>query len=232
VLELNERDVVTLRLVMFFFSQHLKAIKVVTLLDPLASKLTASGSNLINKSQTGFKINAMKFALAIASTLSKGIRLANSVETTYKKCDKISTGSNIDVVSKLNISFKVAPLKARLNSFGSPANVNAINELVTHVPIFEPIIIGIADCTSGIMPAPTILTAIDVVAVAFCIMAVNTIPIAKAANGFAKINLITGPALIAYGATIVKPMVIKLRDNKKKYNKTMKSIIFRMAKII
>ena len=45
------------------------------------------------------------------------------------------------------------------------ANVNAINELVTHVPIFEPIIIGIADCTSGIIPAPTILTAIDVVAI-------------------------------------------------------------------
>ncbi|RNA36489.1 hypothetical protein BpHYR1_021095 [Brachionus plicatilis] len=71
------------------------------------------------------------------------------------------------IVKKLNISLRVAALKALLNLIRSSEKVKAIKELVTQVPIFEPIIIGIALFTDGIMPAPTMVTAIDVVAVAF-----------------------------------------------------------------
>ncbi|RNA36608.1 hypothetical protein BpHYR1_045402 [Brachionus plicatilis] len=64
------------------------------------------------------------------------------------------------------MSFNVAALNARLNSTGSPERVSATKELVTHVPMFEPIMIGIAFFADGMMPAPTIVTTIEDVAVA------------------------------------------------------------------
>ena len=60
------------------------------------------------------------------------------------------------------------------------------------------------------------ITAIDVVAVAFCIRAVNKMPIESAANGFDRINLITSPACRAYLDTNVKPIDIKLSESKNK----------------
>lgn len=116
------------------------------------------------------------------------IALVRARDMAFNMPKMISIGSRTAVVSKLNPSLRVAALKARLNSFGSPAIVKAMKELVTHVPMFEPIIIGIADFTSDMMPAPTIDTAMDVVAVAFCIIAVAMMPIASAANGFESRN--------------------------------------------
>ena len=130
------------------------------------------------------------------------------------------------VVNKLNMSFNVAALKARLNSFGSLASVRAINEFVTHVPIFAPIIIGTALFTSGIIPAPTIITAIDVVAVAFCIKAVSKIPIDRAAKGFDRMNFIISPACSAYLDTSVKPIDMKLRESRNKYSSIKNMINF------
>ena len=57
----------------------------------------------MNKSHSGFKMNAMKLALAICDGLSNSIRFVSLVETTYRKFESISTGNKIDVVNKLNM---------------------------------------------------------------------------------------------------------------------------------
>ncbi len=59
------------------------------------------------------------------------------------------------------------------------------------------IIIGTDPLTLGIMPAPTKMIAIDVVAVAFWSNAVATIPTVRAENGFASKKPITLPPWIA-----------------------------------
>ena len=109
VVVINETFVKLEYSLIMFVSQHLNATFVIS--EPLANALTASASNKINKSHSGLRIDAMKLALDICSTLSNGIKLANAVDTTYKKCDNISIGNNNDVVSKLNISFNVAPIR-------------------------------------------------------------------------------------------------------------------------
>ena len=136
----------------------------------------------------------------------------------------ISMVSRIRVVSKLNPSLRVAALKARLNSFGLPAIVRAMNELVTQVPIFEPMIIGMANFTSDIIPAPTIETAIEVVAVAFCMIAVAIIPIESAANGLKSRNRMILPIPRAIYVTMVKPIVMKLNERRKRYRNRMNRI--------
>ena len=117
-------------------SQHRFATCVIS--SPLEAAFTASASNLMNRSHTGFRMAAMKFACAIASMLSKGMTFVMAFETMKRNPVNISIGNKTAVVRKLNISFRVAPLKALLNSFGSPDSVSSIKEFVTQFPMLAP----------------------------------------------------------------------------------------------
>ena len=63
--------------------------------------------------------------------------------------------------------------------------------------MFAPYIIGIAIFTLGMIPTPTRINTMLLVAVPFCIIAVTITPIESAANGLTKINLIVSAALMA-----------------------------------
>ncbi|RMZ96996.1 hypothetical protein BpHYR1_003626 [Brachionus plicatilis] len=117
----------------------------------------------------------------------------------------------------LNKSLIAAALKALLNSYGSPERVRAMNIFVKQVPILDPIIMGTALLTDGIMPAPTMVTTIEVVAVAFCIIAVAIIPMASDPKGFCSKKLTALPALRANGDIRVKPITIIFRKEKRMY---------------
>lgn len=93
-----------------------------------------------------------------------------------KKLKNISDGKRIKAVKMLNISFTVVAAKALPSEIELVDEVRAMKELVTHVPIFEPIIIGIAFFTDDINPVPTIVITIEVVAAAFWSKDVTRIP--------------------------------------------------------
>lgn len=123
--------------VLFLKSQHLNAVSLIVG-SPLDNKFTAVLFRTINQFVTGFKITPMKLALANASGLSKGIAEVIASAIRNIKEERISIGNNTIIVKRLNPSFNVAALKALLKISGLSATVNAINELVTHVPKLAP----------------------------------------------------------------------------------------------
>ena len=91
----------------------------------------------------------MTFSNSIStSSLGDRLRLLTMTsESLYRYPDAISIGSRINTDNQLNMSWTVAPPKARRNSFFSRACPMETMVLVTLVPMLAPMTIGMACLT-------------------------------------------------------------------------------------
>ena len=101
-----------------------------------------------------------------------------------------SNGSSTTTERRLNRSWRMAPLKARSNSLLREMCPNDTSVLVTDVPIFAPMTIGIAD-RKGTTPAATIPTKIEVVKDELWTKLVVRMPTNNPMNGFAVVEIST-----------------------------------------
>mmetsp|Transcript_35775 Transcript_35775/g.57460 ORF Transcript_35775/g.57460 Transcript_35775/m.57460 type:complete len:208 (-) Transcript_35775:148-771(-) len=124
----------------------------------------------------------------------------------------ISRGNKVSTDSMLNMSWTVAPEKARSSSMRSPACAMLTIVFVTEVPMFAPMMIGIA-CLTAKTSAPTKPTTILVLVDEDCTKTVAKMPTMRPAMGLSeKVNRFPAPLL----PSALKEPPIRSRPKRKK----------------
>ena len=134
--------------------------------------------------------------------------------TYERKPVKYCNGNSINTVKILKKSCKAAAASAFLNSFFLEIYPSDTIVLVTVVPIFAPITIGIA-LSKEIVPAATMATTREVTVELLWIIAVVNIPIKKPTKGFDVASII---CLTISWLSKLNALLIRFKDRKNAKN--------------